>query len=91
MYAGTCSWEWAFDNFGIYSIPPTPPLQITGLTASGGTATVNWNGTGANFSGLQKSASLNPAVWVNIPGTIGSTSYVLPASGAAGFYRAVKY
>jgi hypothetical protein len=92
LYAGTCSWDWAIDNFGIYSIPTTPPLQITGIVKSGNNITVNWNGTGGNScSGLQKTSSLaSPITWVSIPGTIGQTSFTEAISGKA-YYRAVKY
>jgi hypothetical protein len=91
-YAGTCSWDWAIDNFGIYSIPAAPPLQITSPTRSGNNITINWNGTGPNgTSGLQKTTGLNPPVWRDIPGTIGQNSYTEPITGTPTFYRAVRF
>jgi hypothetical protein len=91
MLAASDSWVWGFDNFGIYSLPPTPSLQVTGIVRSSTNLTVNWNGTGGNFSGLQKSAALIPSNWVNVPGTIGQTSYTPAALEAAAYYRAVRF
>jgi concanavalin A-like lectin/glucanase superfamily protein len=92
VQAGTCSWDWGIDNLGIYSIPPTPPLQITGITRSGNSITVNWNGTGGNFSGLQRATSLSsPINWKNINGTIGQSTYTETTSGGAAYYRAVRF
>lgn len=95
FYAGTCSWDWAIDNFGIYSIPTAPPVQITSAAKVGSNISLQWNGTGANScTGLQKTTSLSPAVWVNIPGTIGQTNYsdtITAGSGKAAYYRVVKF
>ena len=89
-FSGRDYWDWGFDNFGIYSIPSPPDLQLS-VVPSGTNIRVTWNGTDANFSGLQKATSLSTPNWVDIPGTIGQTSYTAPASGTATFYRAKKF
>ena len=91
MQAATDSWVWAVDNFGIYSIPSPAPLQIGSFTRSGTNITINWNGIGGNFSGLQKTTNLSPANWVNIPGTIGQTNYAEPIGGNTAYYRGVRF
>jgi len=91
MLAATDSWAWGFDNFGIYSLSLPPPLQISSVVQSSTSITVTWNGTGGNFSGLQKTTGLAPANWVNIPGTIGQTNYTDALSATATYYRAVKF
>jgi hypothetical protein len=91
VLAGGNSWDWGFDSFGIYTLPSSlPQLQITSVGRSSGNITVNWNGTEANFGGLQKATTLKPPNWDNIPGTIGQTSYTEAISGTA-FYRAVRF
>jgi hypothetical protein len=92
VFVGANYWDWGFDNFGLYSIPPAAPPQITSTTKSGSNVTINWNGTGANgTSGLQRATTLNPSNWVNIPGTIGLSSHSEPAPGTAAYYRAVRF
>jgi len=51
-----------------------PDLKIS-IACSGSSVTANWNGTGANFSGLQKATSLTAPVWTDVMGTIGRTSF----------------
>jgi hypothetical protein len=91
-FAGANFWDWGFDNFGIYTVPASqPPLRITSIVPSGTNVTVSWNGTGANFSGLQKASSLGATNWVDIPGTIGQTNYMAPISATATYFRARKF
>jgi len=92
VFAGQNYWNWAFDSFGLYSITPQP-LQITSVTKSGVNVTINWNGTGANSaSALQKNTSLSsPGGCVNIPNTIGLSTYTEAASAGPVYYRAVRY
>jgi len=90
-FTGKDYWDWGFDNFGLYSITPTP-LQITSISKVGTSVIVNWNGTGVNSaSGLQKSTSINPPNWVTIPGTIGLSTYTDAFSAGGAYYRAVRY
>ena len=91
MQAAGNSWVWAVDNFGIYSIPLPAPLQIGSIARSGTNITINWNGIGGNFSGLQKTTTISPANWVNIPRTIGQTNYAEAVGGTTAYYRAVRF
>jgi hypothetical protein len=88
---GANYWDWGFDNFGLYTRAVTPDLQITGVTRSGANITINWNGTGGNFSGLQKATALTSPNWSNIPGSIGQTTFTEAVSGTTAFYRAVRF
>jgi len=91
-FSGRDYWDWGFDNFGLYSLASAEPPRITSITKSGANITITWNGTGANAaSGLQKTTSLSPPVWSDVPGTIGLSSYSEPTSGAAAYYRVVRY
>jgi hypothetical protein len=92
LMVGSDYWDWGFDYFGLYTKPAVvPELRITSTTLSAGNLTLNWNGTGANFSGLQKATSLNAPGWEDVPGTIGQTSYTTTVSGGPVFYRARKF
>jgi hypothetical protein len=92
IMAGADYWDWGFDYFGIYSKPPPELPRITSSAKSGGNITINWNGTGANAaSGLQKTTSLTSPNWVNVPGTIGLSSFSESISGSAAYYRVVRY
>jgi hypothetical protein len=88
-FSGQDMWDWGLDNFGIYSITQ-PPLHI-GITPSATNVTVTWNGAEGNLSGLQKSTSLTTPNWVDVPGTIGQSSYTNAVSGAPVYYRAKKF
>ncbi|MGO8700404.1 MAG: hypothetical protein ACLQVY_22165 [Limisphaerales bacterium] len=91
-FAGSDFWDWGFDNFGLYSLSPSQPaLQITNVTISDGNITMTWNGTGANFSGLQKTTDLASGEWVDVPATIGQTNYTTTVSGPAAYYRVRKH
>jgi hypothetical protein len=90
-FAATDSWAWGIDSFGLYSSSEPPPLKIDRVELSGGTVTLNWNGTGGNLSGLQKTTSLTSSNWVHITGTIGETNYTEAAAPAPAFYRAVRF
>lgn len=56
------------------------------VTHDGENVTLNWNG--APTLGLQKSSSLSPPSWQNVPGTLGTSSYSEPASTNT-FYRLI--
>ena len=52
---------------------------------SGGTIHVSW--TGSPTIKLQKTVSLNPAIWSDVPGTLGTSSANLSTTGSAAYFR----
>jgi len=93
LHAGTSSWYWAFDNWGVYSVPsvvanPPGPGSLA-ASLQNGQLTLSW--TGAANVQLQTTPNLSPVNWQNVPGTAGSSSYqiAVPGSGNA-FYRLVQ-
>jgi hypothetical protein len=52
---------------------------------SGGTIHVSW--MGSPTIKLQKTVSLNPAIWSDVPGTLGTSSANLSTTGSAAYFR----
>ena len=85
FHAGTDSWYFGIDNFGLYSFLPVerPSLQIS---KSGNSVTITVQGSGT----IQKTASLSNPDWQTVPRPAGSSSVAEPVSGSAAFYRVVS-
>ncbi len=69
-YAGTDSWYWGVDDFGIYSITASAPLALTIVREADGVR-LSWTGGGATAV-LESSPSLTGAVWQAVPGVSGN-------------------
>jgi hypothetical protein len=83
--AGSDSWYWGIDDFGLYTLPtaaPTLTIQRTGnqLNVS---FTVGATGT------LESTASLATPDWQAVPGVVGN-SVTLTASDAQRYFRVVQ-
>lgn len=93
IQAGTSSWYWAIDNWGIYSVPslatpaPTQGAKLN-VTVSGSTLTFSWTGGNGPFQ-LQKTTNL-PGGWQNVGSSTSSTTATDTVSGAMAFYRIVS-
>ncbi|MHB8519834.1 MAG: hypothetical protein ACYDH9_03660 [Limisphaerales bacterium] len=91
VQAGTSSWYWGVDNWGIYSVPSQvlAPTNLGNLAASllNGKAVVSW--TGAANVQLQSTTSLSPTNWQPVAGTLGGSSYTNTISGTV-FYRLIQ-
>ena len=90
LHAGTSSWYWAVDNWGVYSVPsvvvnPTGPGSLA-ASLQNGQISIAW--TGAANVQLQTTTSLSSPNWQNVSGTLGGSSYQVTVSGGANaFYR----
>lgn len=91
VQAGTSSWYWGVDNWGIYSVPSqvVAPTDLGSLTAKllSGKAVVSW--TGAANVQLQSTTSLSPTNWQPVAGTLGGSSYTNTVSSTV-FYRLIQ-
>jgi hypothetical protein len=72
-------------------------LEFAAQPASAGPLNIVRSGSNANFTWqgavgvrLQKSTSLSPAVWVDVPGTTGASAYSEPATNGSAYYRLFK-
>ena len=80
-HAGTDSWYFGIDDFGLYSLPP---LKINSIVQNGANVVISWNG--AAGTKLQKTTSLTSPNWQDVPGSNAASSANEPAAGAA-YYR----
>jgi hypothetical protein len=85
VQAGTSSWYWAIDNWGIYSVtsiagtPTTTPGPLSAAFQNG-KVVVSWTGGGT----LQTTTSL-PGTWTDVPAS--TSPYSVSPTGGAAFYR----
>jgi hypothetical protein len=85
FHAGTDSWYFGIDNFGLYSqLPVERPTVLISKTENTITVTVQGGGT------VQKSMSLSNPNWQDVPFPTGSNSISEPATGNTMFYRAIS-
>jgi hypothetical protein len=84
FYAGTDSWYFGVDDFGIYSITAAPTITVT---RNGNTATLTW----PNIAGfvLQSSPTMAPGSWSNVTAVTGNTYNATPTAPIT-FYRLFK-
>ena len=83
VQAGTSSWYWAIDNWGIYSVPtesaqPSPGVLSVGV--SNGQVTISWTGGGT----LQSASDLT-GTWSNVPNA--QNPLKVTPTGGQQFYR----
>jgi hypothetical protein len=82
FHAGTDSWYFGIDNFGLYN--PVTIIDDFGvhIARSGDNITITW----AMMGRLEKATSLTNPDWQTVT-TTAPSSHTEPASGAAAFYR----
>ena len=90
MQAGTGSWYWGVDNFGIYSIAPVSglPIQLSS-SRSGADLVITWTGGQGPFT-LQRRADLNAATtWQELGGPITASTVTVnnAFTGVQGYFR----
>ena len=81
VQAGTSSWYWAIDNWGVYSVPSIAPQHVGPLSVASqaGKVQVTWTGAGT----LQAATSVT-GPWTD---QAGSSPVSVTPTGAAQFYR----
>jgi hypothetical protein len=71
-------------------IPAPVPAAVSLNVSRQGTASISLSWQGAPGARLQKSLSLGPQNWQDVPGTLGASSVVEPITGSSAFYRLFK-
>ena len=71
-YAGTDSWYWGVDDFGIYSLATSAPLALSVAREADGVR-LSWTG-GGTTAVLESSSSINGPVWQAVPGVSGNAA-----------------
>jgi len=90
MQAGTGSWFWGIDNWGVYSVSslaPSGPGMVT-IRLSGPNTVLTWT-AGANVQ-LQQYQALGTGTWANVPGTQGAGTYTGGITNQHVFYRLIR-
>ncbi len=80
---GTCSWFWAVDNWGVYSVPSqiVSTLGPLHVALANGKAVISWTGAGT----LESTSDFKN--WTDVPGGGTSPVTITPAPGQKHFYR----
>jgi hypothetical protein len=82
VQAGTSSWYWAIDNWGVYSVPSLavqPPGSLS-IALSNGQLHISWTG-----GGVMQSAPDLSGTWTNVPNA--SNPMLVTPTGSRLFYR----
>ena len=89
MQAGTGSWFWGIDNWGIYSVPSLVQsgLGPVSVHLSGTSVVLTW--TAAPNVHLQQSPSLAPSNWTDVLSTLGLGTYISGVTNQGAFYRLI--
>lgn len=82
-YAGTDSWYWGVDDFGLYSIAPEAPAISAAVTSEG--LRLTWTGDTTGLT-LKGSGSLTQPDWQTVPGVSGN-SVIVPTSAQTQYFR----
>jgi hypothetical protein len=87
--AGTGSWYWGIDNWGIYSVPSIVQANLGLLTAqlSGQNVVLTW--TAAGNVAVQQNSNLSSTNWVTVAGSLGAGTVTITnvPSKPSTFYR----
>lgn len=88
-HAGTDSWYFGIDDFGLYAPAadsgPAPTLTVTRGTSD---ITLSWPASSTGYV-LETKSSLGAASWEAVPGVTGN-SHKVSTTGAGGFFRLKK-
>jgi hypothetical protein len=87
-HAGTDSWYWGLDDFGIYASPGPETSPTLSIVSSGGRCVISWPSTVNGYT-LESSPALSPANWSPVSGVSGN-SVTVDFDAAARFYRLRK-
>ena len=85
-YAGTDSWYFGVDDFGLYSITNAPVVRpALAIARSGANLIVSWPADVAGFT-LETTEILGGPTWKPVSGVVGNAATITPGAAQA-FYR----
>jgi hypothetical protein len=85
MQAGTASWYWGIDDFGLYSIPPVASNPTLSIGAGAGSVTISWPSAVTGFT-LESTDSLTAPSWSPVVG-VANNSVTITIGAGNKFYR----
>lgn len=84
-HAGTDSWYFGIDDFGLYSISAAPvQAPQLSIARSGATVTISWDSTVTGFT-LESTTDLKGGTWTPVSGVSNNSLQVAPSGNT--FYR----
>jgi len=83
-HAGTDSWYFGVDDFGLYSIAPATPPRLT-IGQSGTNVVVSWPSSAGGFT-LESSSGVTNLIWLPVPGVV-NNSVSVPIGAGNLFFR----
>jgi hypothetical protein len=88
IHAGTDSWYWGIDDFGIYTgvAPTTAP--VLSVKAEGTQCLISWPTSVSGYV-LESATSLTQSAWSNVSG-VSANSVSIPSDSASRFFRLRK-
>lgn len=85
-HAGTDSWYWGMDDFGVYSIGLTPAASpALTFQRSGASLTLSWPSSATGYV-LESATAISGAPWTAVNGVTGNSVTITPSTAAL-FYR----
>ena len=84
-YAGTASWYWGVDDFGLYSIPPVSSSPTLSISSAAGSVTISWPSAVTGFT-LESTDSLTAPSWSPVSG-VANNSVTITVGAGNKFYR----
>ena len=88
IHAGTDSWYWGIDDFGLYAGAATTTAPVLSVKAEGTQYLISWPTSVSGYV-LESATSLSQSAWSNVSGVSGN-SVNIPADSASRFFRLRK-
>lgn len=87
-HAGTDSWYWGIDDFGLYAGAAPTTAPVLSVKAEGTQYLISWPTSVSGYV-LESATSLSQSAWSNVSGVSGN-SVNIPADSASRFFRLRK-
>lgn len=87
-HAGTDSWYWGIDDFGIYAGVASTTAPVLSVKAEGTQYLISWPSSVSGYV-LESTTSLTQSAWSNVSG-VSANSVSIPSDSASRFFRLRK-
>jgi hypothetical protein len=88
IHAGTDSWYWGIDDFGLYAGAAPTTAPVLSVKAEGTQYLISWPTSVSGYV-LESATSLTQSAWSNVSG-VSANSVSIPSDSASRFFRLRK-